>query len=207
MLEKARNRFADDPHFTIIAHDMVHPLPDLGTFDAIVSSFAIHHLEDVRKRTLYAELYALLNPGGIFCNLEHVASVSAERHDRFLKAINYTRATEDTENKLASIESQLVWLREAGFMEVDCHWKWLELALIAGVKPKQVRSIRSRSTKGEKSKYNVESLPFTKSRLGRLEACTTRGAPALGYPKTAVTLACGMAVNGQPFTGHHDEKI
>ncbi len=157
MLEKARNRFADDPHFTIIAHYMVHPLPDLGTFDAIVSSFAIHHLEDVRKRTLYAELYALLNPGGIFCNLEHVASVSAERHDRFLKAINYTRATEDTENKLASIESQLVWLREAGFMEVDCHWKWLELALIAGVKPKQVRSIRSRSTKGEKSKYNVES--------------------------------------------------
>src|SRR5262245_25000929 len=36
--------------------------------------------------------------------------------------------------KLALVEPQLQWLREIGFEEVDCHWKWLELALFGGVK-------------------------------------------------------------------------
>jgi hypothetical protein len=28
----------------------------------------------------------------------------------------------------------MAWLREAGFAEVDCHFKWLELGLMVAVK-------------------------------------------------------------------------
>jgi tRNA (cmo5U34)-methyltransferase len=33
-----------------------------------------------------------------------------------------------------ALETQLEWLRDIGFRDVDCHWKWLELALLAGVR-------------------------------------------------------------------------
>jgi len=135
MLEAARRRFAGEARVEVVEHNLEEPLPDLGTFDAVVSSFAIHHCADARKRSLYGEIFAMLRPGGVFCNLEHVTPGGARLHQRFLKALGVTEADEDPSNQLAPVESQLQWLREAGFEEVDCHWKWLEMALIGGTRP------------------------------------------------------------------------
>jgi tRNA (cmo5U34)-methyltransferase len=135
MLRSARDHFANDSKVKIIDHDLSQPLPDdLGYFDAVVSSFAIHHLRHERKRELYEEIYDIVNPTGVFCNLEHVASPSVELHVRFLKAIGYSPEKEDRANRLLPMEIQLGWLRDAGFVEVDCYWKWLEMALLAGCK-------------------------------------------------------------------------
>jgi len=133
MLESLRKLFATEKNVSIVAHDLDETLPALGQFDAVVSSFAIHHLVHTRKRSLYQEIFELLTPGGVFCNLEHVASPSARLHTVFLEAIGYPE--EDPSNKLLDVETQLGWLREIGFVDVDCHWKWRELALLVGEKP------------------------------------------------------------------------
>jgi tRNA (cmo5U34)-methyltransferase len=135
MLEAARQRFAGDERIELVAHDLAEPLPVLGRFDAVVSSFAIHHLEHPRKRALYAEAFAALEPGGVFVNFEHVASPTARLHLAFYAAIDEPLEHEDPSDRLLDVETQLRWLRELGFDDVDCSWKWLEMALLVGVKP------------------------------------------------------------------------
>jgi tRNA (cmo5U34)-methyltransferase len=134
MLERLHSRFARSAQVEIVAHDLDAPLPELGTFDAVVSSFAIHHLDHQRKRQLYGEIWNVLDEGGVFCNLEHVASGSQYGHLRFLAAMGTAPEEEDPSNKLLDVETQLQWFREIGFADVDCYWKWRELALLVGRK-------------------------------------------------------------------------
>ena len=138
MLDAARTRFAEDASVEVVEHDLdapLHALGDAGAFDAVVSCFAIHHCSHARKRALYAEVFALLEPPGVFYNLEHVASPTPELHEAFFVAMGMSLADEDTSNQLLDVETQVNWLREIGFAQVDCFWKWRELALFGGVKP------------------------------------------------------------------------
>ena len=134
MIEHFHAAFPGEDRVQLVTHDMQNPLPALGAFDAVVSSFAIHHLTHNRKRGVYAEVFDLLATGGVFCNLEHVASPSEALHLEFLEKTGLRPDQEDAENKLLDLETQLQWLREIGFTDVDCHWKWREFALLAGVK-------------------------------------------------------------------------
>ncbi|MCB0957182.1 MAG: class I SAM-dependent methyltransferase [Ilumatobacter sp.] len=133
MLEHARGRFAGDARVQVVDHDMTQPLPPLGQFDAVVSGFAIHHLAHDRKRSLFAEIRALLRPGGVFANLEVVACATPELHEEFNRRIG--RPGGDPEDILAGVEEQLAWMRDAGLEHVDCNWRWRGFAVLVGAAP------------------------------------------------------------------------
>jgi tRNA (cmo5U34)-methyltransferase len=133
MLRAAAERFGDDPRVSLVSGDLEGPLPFGGPFDAVISSLAIHHVEDDRKRTLFREIARLLAPGGVFVNLEIVASPTQALHDRWREEMG---AVDDPADRLCDMGSQLAWIAEAGLENVDCIWKWRSLALLRGERPR-----------------------------------------------------------------------
>ncbi|HEX3462365.1 MAG TPA: class I SAM-dependent methyltransferase [Acidimicrobiales bacterium] len=133
MLKLAKERFTSDPRVSVVPGNLADSLEPLGRFDVIVSGFAIHHLEDERKRTLFGEVAQQLRPGGLFANLEVVASATPELHAEFLGLIG--RMADDPEDRLADVGSHLRWMRDAGLTHVDCLWRWRGFALLVGRAP------------------------------------------------------------------------
>jgi SAM-dependent methyltransferase len=135
MLDRARARFAGRAGVVIAEHDLDEPLPDsIGTFDVVVSSFAIHHLAPERQRDLYGEVFEHLAPGGVFVNVEHVASTTPRRHVEFLYAVGSSPDRDDPSNKLVPVQTHLAWLEGFSFSDAECLWKWRELAVVTGTK-------------------------------------------------------------------------
>jgi SAM-dependent methyltransferase len=171
MLEAARERFKSrqdggDPHDSpvhFVEVDYARPdwpkrasgdgLPE--RYDVIISGFSIHHQPDYGKRRIYADIFDLLTPGGIFLNLEHVASASRWGEEQFEAhfidalyryhapagrtrdevAADFYHRPDKSANILAPVELQCAWLREIGFVDVDCFLKLFELALFGGRRP------------------------------------------------------------------------
>jgi tRNA (cmo5U34)-methyltransferase len=143
MLIEAAERLGDAVSAVHVA-DMSSGLPD-GPFDAIVSALAIHHLDDAAKRRLFARAHAAIVPGGVFVNADQVAgptdaltaiyTATWERDCRALGATDeelhdaYERMRHD---RCADVESQLMWLRQAGFSAADCVSKSWRQAVLAG---------------------------------------------------------------------------
>ncbi len=156
MLEAARRRFAGrTAHVQFINADLGEASWTKalqGRFDAIVSGYAIHHQPDTRKRAVYREVFDLLEPGGMFINVEHVSSPSAWHtainDENFVDHLSryhpektrdevsatYYKRPDKAANILAPVEAQCQWLREIGFVDVDCYLKVFELAVFGGRK-------------------------------------------------------------------------
>ena len=162
MLEGARERFKGNNRIRIVEADFGDPswvekAEADSPFDAIVSGFAIHHQNDRNKKRIYGEVFSLLAPGGLFLNIEHVASRSEwgkKMADKLFigSGLEYKSAKgkggmreegglaffnrpDRDDNQLTPVEVQCEWLREAGFADVDCFFKAFELAVFGGRKP------------------------------------------------------------------------
>lgn len=136
LLDSARAAFDGADGVSLRMHDLMEALPpDLGRFDVAVSGLAIHHLPDDRKRSLFAEVLSILDPGGVFCLFDVVSSPTPELHARAQAGLGFGPEDQHPSDQPAPLEDQVLWLREVGFDHVDCLWKWLELAVVAGTKP------------------------------------------------------------------------
>ncbi len=164
LLKSAQKRLADTGYSCAFAEldygnqGWFRSLPASPTFDLVVSGFSIHHQPDARKKEIYGELFTLLNPGGLFLNLEHVLPGSEKLTELFdelflagifdhEKRMGGTRSRETIKseyvnrpdkaaNILAPLDLQCAWLREIGYVNVDCYFKIFELGLFGGQKPK-----------------------------------------------------------------------
>jgi tRNA (cmo5U34)-methyltransferase len=146
MLNVAKKRFAGQSNVSYVTGDYRNA--DLGnSYDVIVSSLSIHHLDDRDKARLYHRLYGLLNDGGVFVNADQVLGattvIEAEYQRRWrekiaesdLTAIEKAAAFERMKmDRPATLEDNLRWLRDSGFRDVDVYYKYYTFAVMAGRK-------------------------------------------------------------------------
>jgi tRNA (cmo5U34)-methyltransferase len=146
MLDLARARFAGDDRVSFEVAD--YATGELGgAWDVVVSALSIHHLEDEAKRELFGRVHAALKPGGAFVNAEQVlgptTALEAQYKREWLDEVRRLGATEEQierslfrqrEDRCATVEDQLAWMRAAQFEEVDCRFKSGRFAVMAGVK-------------------------------------------------------------------------
>jgi tRNA (cmo5U34)-methyltransferase len=104
----------------------------------------------VEKAKLFRRIYDALKPGGAFVNAEEVLAPT-EALDRLYwdEWERQARAAGAPEEEFAGVEErakydkpaklddQLEWLREAGFADVDCYYKYLMFAVYGGRRPEQ----------------------------------------------------------------------
>jgi tRNA (cmo5U34)-methyltransferase len=146
MVDQAR-RLLGPRASAVLVQDLREALP-AGPFDAVVSALAIHHLDDDAKRDLDKRVLAVLRPGGVFVNAEQVrgptAWLEARQREGWLAACRRAGASEAelaqtlermVADRPTDTDTQLRWLREAGFGDVDCFYKRWHFAVIAGWRP------------------------------------------------------------------------
>jgi len=125
-------------------------------YDFIYSANAVHHLDLSLKTKLYAKIFRELRTGGLFMNIDSVLpSSDLSEHWQFNMWRDWTNeALQNSgladqvgkyddipiqyqmkpENKPSSLFDQLKALREAGFEDVDCFYKYGIFAIFGGAK-------------------------------------------------------------------------
>lgn len=157
MIAAARTQLAGLPvEFRVISFEEITAGGLSGShFDGIFSSLAIHHLPTEGKAALFRALRALIRPGGHFLNADVVTSEALDYTDWYFslwrewivenqRALNLEESFENIpdrargkeENHFDPLPAQLAALREAGFSNVECHYRCGLFAVYGGRVPK-----------------------------------------------------------------------
>jgi tRNA (cmo5U34)-methyltransferase len=146
MLDMAKDRFKGNSNVEYITADYSkHDFAE--RYDMIVSALSIHHLEDEEKNKIYKKSYSILKENGIFINADqvhgetpfieylnkttwrHYVENSGLTEEEITAGYERTRLDKDTK-----LNQQLNWLKEAGFCDVSCIYKYYQFAVMFGRK-------------------------------------------------------------------------
>ncbi len=164
-LARARlGRFADRVDFRVFDfRSLAEACADVGTVDAVVSTFALHHLAAIDKASLARAAFGLLAPGGYFLSGDLIVCEDDDVEDlvqrmrvrgivaraggdpRFCDEVT-TRATlsrieREDNDQPQKLEADIAGLKAAGFGHISVFWRETREVVLGGVKgadqPKQ----------------------------------------------------------------------
>jgi tRNA (cmo5U34)-methyltransferase len=116
-------------------------------YDVIVSAVTIHNSNETNQKRLMSKIFNHLNDGGCFLNGDFAKTKSEflnkkldESYKEYLR--NNLRGEElkvwlhhaFKEDRPVALEDQLLWMKEAGFREIECIWRHQNLAVYYGLK-------------------------------------------------------------------------
>lgn len=130
------------------------------TYHAVVSSLAVHHLDDRQKARLFQDLHGMLLPGGVIMIADVIRPASpmgmkyaADAYDDAVlrqsleidgsqhafdlfsrEQWNLFRFPDDPVDRPSTLFDQLKWLEQAGFTQVDVFWLRAGHAIFGGTK-------------------------------------------------------------------------
>lgn len=157
MLKKASERLKDRDDIRFVKASFQNIIGGTSLreiFDFVVSSMAIHHLDMKGKRDLFGWIYSHLNDGGYFLNIDVVlaqnddldtwymalwqewiaekkdlAGITGDLYDDTMK-----RYKDNSDNKPDTLETQMDALKDIGFKDIDCYYKYGIFTMYGGRK-------------------------------------------------------------------------
>jgi len=157
MLSRAKERlrgFNDIHYIQASFQDLMKDNILQDSFSFIVSSLAIHHLTMEEKKSLFGKIYSHLHPRGYFMNIDVILAPTADLEEWYMRlwhewmderkaALGLEKDLFDDitkrykaleENKPDTLKDQLNALKDTGFREVDCFYKYGIFAVYGGRK-------------------------------------------------------------------------
>ncbi|RYD81961.1 MAG: hypothetical protein EOP84_10180 [Verrucomicrobiaceae bacterium] len=154
-----------DPEISVIeltsaGTDCPPTLARFAPYDTVVLGSELQ-IDNKERLTLIREIFRLLNPGGVLLSVGDVHSpvrwTGAPLEDHLIEAIfgeelraapdrtgreiahAYFAKNEDRADITAPLEVQCDWLREAGFVSVDCYVRTVDLTVFGGQCPEGIK--------------------------------------------------------------------
>jgi len=139
MQKQCRARLGSSDRFDFETADFRELDYPPASFDLVISTIALHHLDSPAKAELFRRIHGWLRDDGVFTYSDQFAGATPDLYEWHMA--NWKReatslgATEDEWNAWMRHQdehdyhdpllSQVDWLRDAGFVTIDCPWRFL----------------------------------------------------------------------------------